>query len=100
MRSCFMSKKVAILASALLSLSAVSAKATVADGIKLLEAGKIDESVKVLQAAYEAGDADGAFYIGRLFEMGIGTDRDIRRAAALYAAAAGKRVPRRKTVSG
>lgn len=64
--------------------------ADVAKGISLLEAGDVQGSVKEFQAAFEAGDADGAFYIGRLFELGLGTEKDMRRAAELYAAAASK----------
>lgn len=86
-----MSFRVAYLAMGLLAVSAAGAEASVAEGLKLLEAGKIADSVKTLQAAYESGDPDGAFYLGRLFEMGIGTDKDMQRAAALYTVAAAKK---------
>ncbi|WP_457814080.1 tetratricopeptide repeat protein [Sinorhizobium meliloti] len=77
--------------SLLLLVSATTARAGVAEGIKTLEGGDIAGAVKEFQEAYEAGDADGAFYIGRLFEMGLGTDKDMRRAAELYAAAVSKK---------
>lgn len=72
------------------SLVGLPASANVAKGISLLEAGDFQGSVKEFQAAFEAGDSDGAFYIGRLFELGLGTEKDMRRAAALYAASANK----------
>lgn len=74
----------------LLVMSSTSVRADVASAIKMLESGDVSGSVKEFQAAFEAGDPDGAFYIGRLFEMGLGTDKDMRRAAQLYAAAASK----------
>ena len=62
----------------------------VKQAIKTLELGKVQEAVKEFQAAFEAGNGDGAFYIGRLFEMGLGVDKDMTRATQLYAAAVSK----------
>lgn len=67
-----------------------SAMADVSSGIQALEVGDVTGAVEEFQLAYESGDADGAFYIGRLFELGLGTDQDMRRATHLYAAAAAK----------
>lgn len=72
------------------SLLVLPAFADVAKGISLLEAGDVQGSVKEFQTAFEAGDSDGAFYIGRLFELGLGTEKDMRRAAELYTASASK----------
>ena len=44
------------------------AVADVATGVKLLESGDVQGSVEEFQASFAAGDADGAFYIGRLFQ--------------------------------
>uniref|UniRef100_A0A7C1T334 Sel1 repeat family protein n=1 Tax=Agrobacterium albertimagni TaxID=147266 RepID=A0A7C1T334_9HYPH len=66
------------------------AVADVAKGIGLLEQGDIQGSVKEFQAAFEASEPDGAFYIGRLFELGLGTELDMGRAVELYAAAASR----------
>ena len=65
-----------------------SARADVSQGVSLLEAGDVSGAADAFAAAYEAGDGDGAFYLGRLFELGLGTDRDEVRAAGLFAAAA------------
>jgi uncharacterized protein len=90
MSSIEMSSFVTLLGFSLLSLTGSLAFAGTSDGLRLLEAGDVQGSVKEFQAAFEAGDADGAFYIGRLFELGLGTEQDMRRAAELYAVAAGK----------
>lgn len=62
----------------------------VSEGLKALDAGQIPEAAKEFQAGFDAGDADGAFYLGRLFELGLGTKPDLARAAQLYAVAADK----------
>lgn len=67
-----------------------AALADVPSGINALEAGNIQDAVAQFQTAFEAGDGDGAFYIGRLFEMGLGTEADGHRAAQLYMAATTK----------
>lgn len=65
----------------------------VSSAIATLESGNVSGAVEEFQAAFEAGDADGAFYIGRLYEIGLGTDKDMRRATRLYAASAAKGSP-------
>ncbi len=60
--------------------------ADTAEGLAFLKDGKVREAAESFQAAYEAGDGDGAFYLGRLFETGAGTEADPARAANLYAA--------------
>lgn len=62
--------------------------ADVPAGVKLLESGDVSGAAEQFAAGYEAGDAEGAFYLGRLFELGLGTAADPMRAANLYAAAA------------
>ena len=56
------------------------------EGLEMLDAGDVAGAAAEFQAAYEAGEGDGAFYLGRLFEVGAGTDADPMRAANLYAA--------------
>lgn len=70
------------------SLWTVSASADVEQGVELLNAGDVSGAATEFAAAYEAGDGEGAFYLGRLFELGLGTDQDEMRAANLYSAAA------------
>ena len=62
--------------------------ADVPAGVALLETGDVSGAAEQFAAGYEAGDAEGAFYLGRLFELGLGTEADPMRAANLYAAAA------------
>ncbi|MEJ2022121.1 MAG: tetratricopeptide repeat protein [Maritimibacter sp.] len=62
--------------------------ADVTAGLTALDAGDAQTAASEFQASYEAGDGDGAFYLGRLFELGVGTDKDLNRAANLYAAGA------------
>lgn len=74
--------------------------ADVSTGVELLNAGDVSGAATEFATAYEAGDADGAFYLGRLFELGLGTERDEMRAANLYAAAAEKGSARAKARLG
>lgn len=70
------------------AMSLSPAHAGIEEGIALLDAGDVQAAVKEFQTSFDAGHGDGAFYIGRLFELGLGTDQDIARSAQLYAAAA------------
>lgn len=65
-----------------------SALADVGKGIELLNAGDVSGAAAEFAASYESGDGEGAFYLGRLFELGLGTDKDEMRAANLYSAGA------------
>nr|WP_319250220.1 tetratricopeptide repeat protein [uncultured Celeribacter sp.] len=67
-----------------------AACADVSAGIEALEAGNVSEAATAFAEAYDAGEGEGAFYLGRLFELGLGTEQDESRAANLYAAAAEK----------
>lgn len=60
--------------------------ADVSKGLALLEKGQVQQAATTFQEAYEEGDGDGAFYLGRLFETGVGAQADPARAANLYAA--------------
>lgn len=71
-----------------LSLLSVAAFADTSEGVALLEDGDVTGAAAAFAAAYEAGDGEGAFYLGRLFELGLGTEADEARAANLYAAGA------------
>lgn len=61
--------------------------ADLASGLVLLDEGDVPAAASEFQRAFEAGDGQGAFYLGRLFELGVGAEPDLRRAAQLYAAA-------------
>lgn len=78
------------LLSGVFCLLASAAMADVSDGLSLLEAGDVAGAAKAFAVAYDSNDAEGAFYLGRLFELGLGTDQDETRAANLYSAAAEK----------
>lgn len=89
-----------LLTTALLLLLAIPAFADVTAGIEKLNAGDVKGAAADFAAGYDAGDAEGAFYLGRLFELGLGTERDEMRAANLYSAAAAKGSLRAKTRLG
>lgn len=55
----------------------VAAQASVEDAMASLEKGDVAGAVSEFREAFDAGDADGAFYIGRLFEMGLGTEPNL-----------------------
>lgn len=67
---------------------ATAAFSDVTRGIELLNTGDVSAAATEFAAAYEAGDGEGAFYLGRLFELGLGIEKDEMRAANLYSAAA------------
>lgn len=62
--------------------------ADVSQGLSSLQGGDVAAASAQFAAAFEAGDPAGAFWLGRMFELGIGTAPDAMRAANLYAAAA------------
>ena len=59
-------------------------------GLAELDAGNYEAAAKEFQASFDAGDGDGAFYLGRMFEMGVGTTINLPKAVALFEAAASK----------
>lgn len=65
-----------------------SAWADVEAGLAALDTGDVATAASEFQSSFEAGEGDGAFYLGRLFEFGLGTEPDMSRAANLYAAGA------------
>lgn len=69
-------------------LFAGSVSADVDVGLAALDTGDVATAAAEFQSSFEAGEGDGAFYLGRLFEFGLGTDADMSRAANLYAAGA------------
>lgn len=71
-----------------LSLFASAAFADIPAGLAALDTGDVETAADQFQASYQNGDGDGAFYLGRLFEFGLGADVDMTRAANLYAAGA------------
>ena len=71
----------------LVSTVAAPVFAGVTEGIDLLDSGDVAGAASEFAAAYEAGEPEGAFYLGRLFELGLGTEQDEMRAANLYSAA-------------
>jgi TPR repeat protein len=65
-----------------------AAFANVDEGLVLLQQGDASGASAQFAAAFEGGDAAGAFWLGRMFELGIGAAPDPMRAANLYGAAA------------
>ena len=73
-----------------LQLAGTAAFADIDTGLAALDGGDVATAASEFQASFEAGEGNGAFYLGRLFEFGLGTDVDMSRAANLYAAGAEK----------
>ncbi|MDX5411660.1 MAG: sel1 repeat family protein, partial [Rhodobacterales bacterium] len=67
-----------------------AARADIAAGIAALEQGDAETAAQSFQTSFENGEADGAFYLGRMFELGLGTQPDLAQAAELYKAAAAR----------
>ena len=81
--------KIAVGTAIVFTLSS-SAFADVAAGLEALESRDLPKAAEQFNAAFEAGDGDGAFYLGRMAEFGVGLPADLPRAAALYKVAAEK----------
>ena len=71
------------MATALLLTTSVAFADTQA-GIAALENNDVETAAKEFQASLDAGDGDGAFYLGRMFELGLGTEVNIQQAILLY----------------
>ncbi len=62
--------------------------ADVKQGLMDFSAGQFAEAVAAWQAAAQAGDPDGDFYMGVLYDTGEGVEQDYAKALALYKRAA------------
>jgi uncharacterized protein len=60
------------------------------DGLASLEAKNYEAALKAFNDAYNAGQGDGAFYLARMLELGVGIEGDPEKARLLYLAAADK----------
>lgn len=82
------------------SWSYASEETNIASGEKveaalaLLEEQQVEAALEGFQAAFEAGETDGGFYIGRLLETGFGVEQSISDAVQVYQAAAEAGSPR------
>ena len=65
-----------------------AAFADIDKGLAALDTGDVATAASEFQSSFQSGEGDGAFYLGRLFEFGLGTEADMSRAANLYAAGA------------
>lgn len=59
-------------------------------GLAALDERKFTDAITAFNAAFNAGQADGAFYLGRMAELGVGLQADPEKARVLYLAAADK----------
>jgi uncharacterized protein len=59
-------------------------------GLKALDERKFEVAIKAFNDAYAGGDAEGAFYLGRMVELGVGVQPDFEKARVLYLASADK----------
>ena len=59
----------------LMSFLSGGALADVSAGLIKLDEGDLPGAATDFANAFDAGDAEGAFYLGRLFELGLGTDK-------------------------
>lgn len=71
-------------------LCCTAAQADVQAGLNALQQGDAEAAAAAFQTAFDAGDSEGAFYIGRMLELGIGVEPDIAQARQLYQVASEK----------
>jgi uncharacterized protein len=60
------------------------------DALKLLDQKAYAAAIKSFSDGFALGDPDGAFYLGRMVELGVGVQANFDKAHALYLAAADK----------
>lgn len=60
------------------------AVAGVAEGMKSLEQQKYAEAAEIFRKAFDEGDADASFYLGRMLELGFGAAPNQKAAVAIY----------------
>lgn len=58
------------------------------EGLLALNEGRNGDAIQAFQLAFEAGEADAAFYLGRMSELGLGAPADFSSATVFYTAAA------------
>ncbi|MDO5528153.1 MAG: tetratricopeptide repeat protein [Paracoccus sp. (in: a-proteobacteria)] len=76
-----------VIAAAGVFISVVPAFSDIEAGLDALVRGDAELASSEFQSAFEGGDADGAFYLGRMLELGMGAMSDPAQAAAIYAIA-------------
>ncbi len=74
------------------SVASVSAQenANLEAGVAALNAGEYQIAAEKFSEGFKAGDVDGAFYLGRMLELGIGGAPDLKAAIGLYIAGSAK----------
>jgi hypothetical protein len=78
---------VCVVAALLASSSSVAAQSSVADGVTALSRGEYQRAYDILRPFAEGepwGDAAAQFFLGSMFESGLGVPRDPLRACAYY----------------
>ena len=58
--------------------------ADIAKGLEALNSEDVQTALGEFQKAFEAGDGEGAFYLGRMLERGVGGEPNLPQAVALY----------------
>lgn len=69
------------------------ARADVKEGLTALDKQDYSKAAEHFAKAFEAGDGNGAFYLGRMFELGIGSQANPQAAIELYKKGADKASP-------
>jgi len=62
----------------------------VEEGLKALDEQEFSKAAKIFDDAYKSGDVEAGFYLGRMFELGVGTNVNWPTARTLYKDAANK----------
>ncbi len=70
---------------------AVPAQADVKSALDALNAKKYNKAAEELSKAFEAGEPDAAFYLGRMLELGLGGKPNLQAAVGLYIAGSAKK---------
>jgi uncharacterized protein len=65
--------------------------ASVKEGLEALDKKAFDKAAKQFSDSFEADDADGGFYLGRMLELGVGSKPNPAGALLMYKAAAEKK---------
>ncbi len=88
-----------LLALCILMTTGVSARADVKSGLSLMYQGDYADALQELQASAKSGDVDAEYWLGHMYEQGLGVKRDAAQAVTWWTTAAqGGSVPAKRAL--
>ncbi len=83
-----------------IAAATVRAEAGVKEGLEALDRRAFEDAARLFREALDKGEADAAFYLGRMMELGLGAPANMERAIGMYRLAAERNSPLAKNRLG